>query len=400
MKVNGDIMKVAMLLDNPFTELMPYPKRVYYEAKSLIDNGYDVTVYCKNEIDLGLPAQEKIEGIKIIRCFNFFLGTSVQIDKYLKSNIDIYNSIQERYDVYHCHDTNTWPIGYLLAKRDNAKFICETHEFFPDFICKEWHKNDLFKYELSKLLVEARGAYIKYADSVITVSNPTSERLFEIYKLKEKPLVLYNTRPIKKLEFCKDNNKLRQKYNINPSYKVLLFQGIVEQARGLDVLIKSMRHVDNTILIVAGVDRNDYINELKKIIVEEKISSKVVFTGFMASDELLKASFQADVLIYLGKPLVENMELTIPNKFFDYIMAGKPMIVSDLYALKEIVDLYNIGLCIDIHNINIENIGNKINEFVGNDNLLSIYNNNLKKVKKLFSWEEEETKLLKLYSNL
>lgn len=393
-------MKIAMLLDNPFTDLMPYPKRVYYEAKSLVDNGHDVTIYCKNEVELNLPIEEVIDKIKIKRYFNFFLGTSVQIHKYLESNINLYNSVAEKYDVYHCHDTNTWPIGYLLSKRDNAKFICETHEFFPDYICKEWHKDNIFKYELSKMLVKARGAYINYADNVITVSKPMSERLYKIYKLKEKPTVLYNTRPIKNLDFCESSNELRRKYNIDDSIKILLFQGIIEQARGLDVLIKSMKYVNDSVLIIAGVDRNCYIDELKNIIDENKLNDKIIFTGFMPSDELLKASFQADALIYLGKPLVENMELTIPNKFFDYIMSGKPIIVSDLYALKEIVDLYNIGLCVDIHNIDIESIGNKINELMGDDKQLSVYTRNLENIKRIFSWEEEEKKLLKLYNNL
>ncbi|MCS4465305.1 hypothetical protein JTT01_20250 [Clostridium botulinum] len=46
------------------------------------------------------------------------------------AHFDLINNLSESFDVYHCHDTETWPIGYILAKRDGAKFICDSHEFF------------------------------------------------------------------------------------------------------------------------------------------------------------------------------------------------------------------------------------------------------------------------------
>ncbi|MCS4454433.1 glycosyltransferase [Clostridium botulinum] len=119
-------MKVAMLLDNSFTN----DKRVYKEAQTLVKNGFDVTVICKNEIDESLPKEEETEGIKIKRLFKYNLGTTVLVEKNLLAHFDLINNLSESFDVYHCHDTETWPIGYILAKRDGAKFICDSHEFF------------------------------------------------------------------------------------------------------------------------------------------------------------------------------------------------------------------------------------------------------------------------------
>ncbi|WPC41023.1 glycosyltransferase family 4 protein [Clostridium sp. JS66] len=397
-------MKIAMLLDNPFTEKLPYPKRVYYEAKSLVNLGHDVTIYCKNELDLNLPKDEVMDGIVIRRYFDYFLGTSVLIDKYLDAHIKLYNSIKEEYDVYHCHDTNTWPIGYILSKRDNAKFICETHEYFPDFICKEWHIENILKYELSKKLVLARGNYIRMADKVVVVSQPTGDKLKELYKLQNEPVIIYNTRPLKHKVHSDKNyeidNIVRKKYSIQDNVKILMFQGIVEVSRGIDVLVKIMKYINNAVLIIAGVDRNNYADELKNIAINEGILDKVIFTGFMPSDELLEYSMCADVLLYFGKPLVENMELTIPNKFFDYILVGKPMIVSDLYSLKQIVEKYEIGEIIDIHNVNIQNISSVVNNFLNNDEKIKEYKCNLEYARKVFSWEEQEKKLFKMYDEL
>ncbi|MBN1044498.1 MULTISPECIES: glycosyltransferase [unclassified Clostridium] len=393
-------MKIAMIVDNPFTEKLPYPKRVYYEAKSLINKGYDVTIYCKFESDLDIPKEEIKDKIKIKRYFNCFLGTTVLIDKYLSANIELFNNINEQYDVYHCHDTNTWPIGYILSKRDNAKLVCETHEYFPDYICSEWH-NDNFKYELTKMLVVARGNYIRYADKVISVSNEMAEQLKIDYKLKELPTVIYNTRPIEKSIINNVNlNTLRKKYNIEKNIKIILFQGLVEHSRGVDIAINLMQYINNSVLVIAGqCNDSTYMNELKELINKIKVDKKVIFTGFLPSDKLLKLSYDADFLIYLGKKVVKNMELTIPNKFFDYIMSGKPIIISNLYSLSEIVKKEKIGVVLDIDND--ENIiGETVNNFVNNSSNIEDIKKKLLEVQYNYCWEQEEKKLYDLYEKL
>jgi len=393
-----------MLLDNPFTEGLPYPKRVYYEAKSLVDNGYDVTIYCKNEKEMNLPKLEVRDGIKIKRIFDYFLGTTVLIDKYLTANINLFNSINDKYDIYHCHDTHTWPIGYMLSNRDNAKFICETHEYFPDYICKEWH-DDNFKYEFTKMLVKARGNYITYADAVITVSEETADELHAIYNLKEKPVNIYNTRPItyiNKLEINKDKsvNILKEEYQIDKKTKILFFQGLIEPSRGLDVAIKLMKYLNDSILVIAGQDRDNYIEELKELSMKVGVEDKIIFTGFMPSDDLFVYSSYADFLVYFGKKSVVNMDLTIPNKFFDYIMVGKPIICSNLKSLEKMINRHKIGLSVDIDNEDIYSIASKIQRYISDESLISEAKENIKNIQNLYSWERQEEKLLNLYESL
>lgn len=398
------ILKIAMLLDNPFIEGLPYPKRVYYEAKSLVQNGYDVTLFCKNERNMNIPKFEIRDEIKIKRTFDYFLGTTVLVDKYLTAHFDLMNSIDEKYDVYHCHDIFTWPVGYILSKRDNAKFICETHEFFPDYICKEWH-TDEFKYRITKMLIKTRGEYIKYADKVITVSGDIAVELQKKFKLNELPTVIYNTRPRNYVNKFKNNkietiNYLKDLYNIDSNVNIMLFQGLLQPERGLDIAIKAIKHLENCVLIIAGASMGDYINDLKKLVSEIKAEEKVIFTGFMSSDDLFKYSSYADFLIYFGKREVRNMDLTIPNKFFDYIMAGKPIISSNLKAVFEIINRYNIGITLDIENTSAIDLAKKIQSYISNKELVNATKKNIKNIQKYYSWEKQEEKLLRLYKDL
>lgn len=382
-----------MILDNPFTN----DKRVFKEAKSLVNYGYDVTVLCKNEPDLRLPTAEIVEGIKIKRLCKYNLGTSVLIDKYLQAHIDFYNNLDERFDLYHCHDPETWPIGYMLAKKDQAKFICDSHEYFPDYICKEWY-SDSFKYEFTKMLVQARGNYLSNADGVIVISEDISDVLYEELQLKEKPTALYNSRPKSDYKFTK--NELRERYDIPEGCTILLFQGTVEPTRGVDIAIQAMKYIKDSVLVIAGGDRNGYINELKQLASDWGVEDRVIFTGFMPSDRLLEYTFYADIMVYFGRPVVENMEYSIPNKFFDYIFAEKPMVIGDLRTLNKLVEKYKIGKIIDIHDIDIEKIGSVINQLITDPELCRMYSENAKKIKEHFLWEKQEEKLLKLYGKV
>lgn len=386
-------MKIAMLLDNSFTN----HNRVLKEAKSLADHGYKVTVICKNEPDLSLPAEELVKGFTIKRLYKYHLGTSVLVDYYLQAHFDLYNNLDEQFDLYHCHDPATWPIGYILARRDQAKLIYDSHEYFPDYICKEWHSNS-FKYEFAKILVQARGQYISYADGVIVVSKKIANILMKEFDLKEKPTVLYNTRPI--LDYRFNKNKLREKYSIPDNLKILLFQGIVEPTRGVDIAIKAMKYVQDSIFVIAGGDRAGYIDQLKKLAVEYGVADKVIFTGFIPSELLLEYSFCTDIMVYFGRPVVKNMEYTIPNKFFDSIIAEKPIIVGDLWSLRDIVEKYRIGEVVDIHNIDVKKIATIINKLIHNTESCNLYAANAQKIKNQFSWEKQEEKLLELYQRV
>ena len=396
-------MKVAIIVDNPMTLKLPHPIRVFNEAESLVNYGYDVTIFCKKEKNINLCEEEILNGIRIVRCFDYFLGTSELIHNYVISHIQLYNSIKEKFDVYHCHDTNTLPIGYILSQRDNAKLIFEPHEYYLDQICKEWHLDNQFKYELTKNLVEARGRYSKYADKIIVVSNPIAEILYKELDLKEKPTVLYNTR--KKSEFEKINinlseNSLRNRFKIAKEEKIIFFQGYLESARGVDVIVNAMKYIKNAVFVAAGADKYGYLQELRKIVNDNKLQKKVFFTGFETSEQLLQYTYEADVLVYLGKPVIKNMEYTLPNKFFDYLYSCKPMILSDLYAFSEMVNNNNIGITINLHHIDIKNIGIKVNEFLNNEELLQDISRNMKKIRDSYVWNKEEKKLIDLYNNL
>lgn len=383
--------KVAMLLDNPFVN----DARVYKEAKSLVDNGFEVTIYCQESQDV--PEEEKKDGILIKRVFPFYLGTTLLIDKYLRSHLSLFGAVKNQYDIFHCHDTETWPIGYILAKDMGAKFICDSHEYFPDYICREWH-SDPFKHELTRNLVKARGEYIREADAVIVVSEEIAAALHKEYSLSRRPTVIYNTRPYSDVPAGK--NLVREKYKIDDSTRIILFQGTIEPSRGVDIAIRTLPYVRDSVLVILGDGRREYLDELRLMANDLGIGQRVIFAGPVPHEELLLYSGFGDVLVYFGRPLLTNLEYSMPNKFFDYIFAERPMVIGDLISMKKMVETCGLGAVVNIHDIDYKEIGDTVNRLLDNKTLQQKYIANIRRCKPLLSWEEQEQKLLKLYETL
>ena len=394
--------KVAILFDNPMCDFLPYSKKVLLEARSL-SSVYDVTVFCKNDLELNLARKEEKDGIKIVRCFDYFLGTTELVEKYIDSHIRLYNGIDSKFDVYHCHDPNTLPIGIELAKRDNAKVVYEAHEYFPDYLILEWYMGNSFKYELTKLLTKAREAYIKNVHGVITASEEMAQALVDYYKLERNPTTILNTRykeDFLMAEQKKNEFNLREKYKIDEQRNILFFQGIVEPSRGIDYIVQALPFIDNVTLLIAGESKYSHQEELESIAHKLGCSEKLIFTGYLQSKELLAYTYQSDINLYFGKPTVLNMEFTIPNKMFDYLHSCKPMILSDLQSLKSFVTKYDIGEVINIHEVNVREIANQISGLIEDTERYNTIVNNMKATKERFVWEEEEIKLFALYESL
>lgn len=385
-------MKICMLLDNTFS---PIDRRVYNEAKILVEFGYDVTIVCKKDQEKLLKEYEVIDGIKIKRCFRYQLGTSLLVDKYLEAHFDLIKNIDEKFDVYHCHDTETWPIGYILAKRDAAKFICDAHEYFPDYLQKANYQDEI-KYETSKLLGLNRGQYIQYADGVITVGKQIAALLKKEYNLVVEPSVIYNTRSTME-KVAGKTSLLHDEFSIDKHKKILLHHGNIERSRGIENIIDALLDIKSeVILLIAGNCSNDYAQELYKYAMQKGVGNKFRYIGFLNPHKLLEYVASADVNLFYPITYTKNMEYCVPNKFFEYIFAETPFIIKNMPELVMLTEKYNIGYIAD----SIQDIATKVDYLLSNEQEYIDKVNSFKKAQEDLCWEKQEDKLLAFYNKL
>ncbi|MFO1444437.1 glycosyltransferase [Bacillus sp. Bva_UNVM-123] len=381
--------KIAMLSDHPDGS----NPRIWRTAITMAELGYEVNLFCQKE-----PHEQEYEykdGVHVKRVFDYKLGTTVLIDKYLMAHFHLYDAINHEnsnFDVFHCHDPETWPIGYTLAKLQNAKWIADSHEFFLDYIEKKYYGDDIVKYETTVLLSKNRGSYFRYADGVIAVSEETLGALSSEYQLNCPRTVIFNTRF--ETDIIKINKQiLRNKLGLEENIKYMVFAGNVMPDRGIENIINLVNIMPKNyrlIIIGDGLSSNAVTNDQLK-------TNKIIFLGRQEYQTLIKYIHASDAYFYFpehyGENLMKNYLYTIPNKLFDAIFSRIPFFTFDGFAFSKYVKQYNIGA--------VYPIGMRQEE-IANDIVKKIENNFFKdehfyKAEDFYSWRNQKNKLKNLY---
>jgi len=314
---------------------------------------------------------------KILFYSNFYMET----DKYLKKK-------KIKADVYHCHDLNTLYIGQKLAKKHKARLVYDSHELYvyrnrPYIPPRIFHKKE-----------EAfERKYIQRADAVITVSKSIAGYMEKKYNIEKPHLIMNAPKKNKAPEGVKYS--LRKELNLNDNQKLLLYSGGITFSRGLDRVIESLAEMEELFFVMMGYGQEGFKNYLKAVAVNHGVSNRMAFYGPVPSEKVTAWTASAD----LGIAPIENVCLSYyycaPNKIFEYIQGGLPVVASNFPDLKNIVEKNDIGLTCDISDP--KKIARTVDRVF---NQYTSYLNNVEKIKNRYCWENEEIKLMELYEDL
>ncbi|MHA2101076.1 MAG: glycosyltransferase, partial [Candidatus Kariarchaeaceae archaeon] len=189
---------------------------------------------------------------------------------------------------------------------------------------------------------------------------------------------------------------LKDKLYIRADKKILIYQGMIHQGRGLHPIFNVLKNLPNCVLVILG--SGEYEEYYKELADEMNLHSQVFFLGKVSQNELLNYTAAADV----GLSIIENISLSyhyaLPNKLFEYIMAEVPVIVSKLPQMMEIVVEYGVGEVVDLDDQ--DELINKINLLIEDEELYSTYKTNCKNASEELNWENEIDTLFNVIENL
>ncbi len=191
------------------------------------------------------------------------------------------------------------------------------------------------------------------------------------------------------------NNKILG-INLPENKKIILYQGALNIGRGIEHVIKIMDKIDDVIFVIAG--KGDIENDLKKLVNKNQLNDKVIFTGAIPLEQLSELTKKADLGLVLQENLSLSYRYVLPNRLFDFMKAETPILASNLPELNKIVSKEKIGLLVEGFEPN--ELLNKINELLFNENLITEIKSNLAKCNKNYSWESQEKMLTEFYENL
>ena len=177
--------------------------------------------------------------------------------------------------------------------------------------------------------------------------------------------------------------------------KIILYQGAVNEARGLEFLTPTMKMIDARLDIYGD---GNFMEQTKSLVAANNLQDKVFVNGKVLPEELDAIAQNA----YIGINLVEyiglNQYYSLANKFFDYINNGLPQVTMNFPEYKRINDEFEVAVLVD--NLQIETITTAINRLLDDDNLYNRLQQNCTKARLILNWQNEEKKLIAFYKNI
>lgn len=177
--------------------------------------------------------------------------------------------------------------------------------------------------------------------------------------------------------------------------KIVLLQGSgINVQRGAEEAVEAMQYLDNVLLLIVG--GGDVLPILKKMVQELSLQKKVKFVSRQTPENLAAYTSNADIGLTIDKDTNINYKFSLPNKLFDYIYAGIPVLATPLVELKNIIQQYEIGEFIENHDP--RHIAAKISTMLQDESQMTFYRKNTLKAAADLNWENEKNILIEIFA--
>ncbi len=367
-------MKVVMLRSNPIDPDV----RIEKEAKTLVDAGHDVTLL--GWLRFGdAPAQEKrylytIERLK----FRAPLGKKV-ILLYLPIwwILAFLWLLREDWDIVHAADFDTYVPALLAAKLKRRRLIYDIFDFYAEMVTLPSFVRS-FAAALDTSLM-------RFADAIIVVD---PSRLKQIGKEGDSSIhIIYNS-PMD------PTTSVIAGIPREPTLFKIFYAGGLSVDRDFETVLQAAKEIGGVLVELAGY--GCYAGHLRSISEQEP---HVTFIGTIPYDEVIRRTLQSDLLFALYDPSVPNNHYASPNKLFEAMMCGKPILVSDETTMAEIVRKEDCGIVVPYGDVDATK---RAILTLKNDPALCrrLGENGRRAYETKYSWKIMEERLLKIYREL
>lgn len=346
--------------------------RVHKICNYLISKKYDVVVYGRV-----LPNTIKVKrDYKIVRKKHFFNNNFLF---YAEFNLRLFfYLIFKKFDYILSNDLDTLPACFFASKIKTTELVYDSHELFSEGPELQGRK---FVQGFWRILEDFFLPKVKKAYTV-------SQSIVEFYDDKyQNKMGLIRNIPLKKdiLEV--------EEVAFPTTNKTILYQGVLNPGRGLKPMIKALKFIDDLDLIIIGYGKVE--EELKAFVVKEKMTERVHFLGRIARDKLFNYTKKATLGMVLEEPLGLSFQYSLPNKLFDYIHAGIPIVAGNLPEISRIIKEHKVGVLVDDYQP--KTIAKVIKNLLNDALLLLEIKENQQKAKEVLCWEKESEKLDKYF---
>ena len=381
----------------------PYPPdiRVEKEVRSLVDAGHDLFVIAeskrgesKREV-FGRAHVDRYSPPRPFRRRIDWFYFQLTFKSYFWKNRIRNFTLRNNLEILHVHDLPLVSTTLDVAAEFDLPVVADLHENYP--AAKQlwsegsrnplvWFGDDFRRWERYEKRI------LPSVSKIITVVDEASERLADSGILSSS-----QTTVVMNVEERKWFDSLSSSSGKNDDIIRIVYVGGVRPHRGLDIVIHSLVNLPNKAKVALRIvgAKGQYASELVKLAKDLGVSDKIELVEWIPLEQIPNCIVECDIGIVPHKKHLHT-DATIPHKLFQYMLASKPVIVSDCKPLERIIRETKSGLVFSSGNS--LNLAETIMKLVENPDLRSELGSNGRKVSaNRLSWENEGQKLVLLY---
>lgn len=351
--------------------------RIFYkEARTLAQHGYEVFYVVPHERD---EVRDNVHILAVPRPANRLIRMTKTVWQCYRRAAVL------KADVYHFHDPELLPVGWLL-KKGGSKVIYDAHEDLSrDVLSKEWIPGILRKI----VAVGAGSVELKIASWLDYVVAATPS-ICEKFRKKGIPCVDILNLPLVS-EFVDD----REVHSRGNREKAVCYVGDITVVRGIRELVQAVMRAGCRLLLAGRVSSPS----LTEVIEVGEKAGVVEYLGFVEREALVDKVFRRAMAgAVLFHPVPNHVE-SIPNKIFEYMAAGLPVIASSFPLWKQLIEGEGCGICVDP--LDVEQVAEAIRWLVNNpETAREMGERGKKAVIEKYRWDTQAKKLVELYEYL
>jgi glycosyltransferase involved in cell wall biosynthesis len=349
-------------------------QRVHKHCMLLSNLGYDVLLIGRQKSD-SVPLDNRA-----YRTYRMQLPFEKGPLFYACYNLALFlNLLTRKSSLLFSNDLDTLLPNFLASQILGRKLIYDSHEFFtevPELVSRPTVQSIWKKLE-SWILPKLK--------NTLTVNGSIAG----LYK-EEYGADMIIVRNIPSTVNQSTSKKNRTELGLPENKKLIILQGSgINVDRGAEESVEAMQYLENAVLLIIG--SGDVIPNLKQRVIKLNLQDRVLFKDRMPYQEMMAHTNLADLGLTLDKDTNINYRFSLPNKIFDYIHAGIPVLASNLVEVKKVVEEFDFGEIAVNHNP--KDLALKIDEMLKSDKV-EFWKANSVKASKELSWEKE-TELLK-----
>ena len=369
--------RVCILRSNPVRP----DSRVEKEAWSLTKAGYDVHILAWDR-DTNIKETNHFVQVADVQIPITRLGYKASYGEGMK-NLKAFLSFQfsmrnwlrkHDFDIIHACDFDTAFFSNSVVKRKKEKFVFDIFDFLfgePKGI-------------VQKIVKKAQLRIINHADATIIC---TEERKKQIAgSIPRKLAVIHNTPASAQIRQCDRKTEQTEKIKI-------VYVGILQDFRLLKEIGDAVSENNNIEFHVAGFGKyEDFFKDMAKNF------DNIYFYGRLTYDQTLSLENECDIMLAIYDPTIENHRFAAPNKFYESLMLGKPVVMVKNTGMSQVVENNGIGVLIDYSK---EGFISGINMLIEmKDDWYSIGDKMKELYRDQYCWDEMERRLIQIYAEL